>query len=277
MGILAVFFVQSYVSSIEDGARKKFGAEVLVITAKRDIKEMDTIEETMLELKPIPKTFLEPAAMAYTKNENQDAVMARIKELAGSVAIVPIKEGEQITMNKLTEPSIRTGLSPQITPGRRAVTLPVSEISGVAKLVKPGDRVDITAIIEVQANARNNPLATKIAKTVLQDVVVLAVGKHVTNNAPRLLEPDPNSPKLPPKIRNLATNDQFTSVSVEVEPAQAQMLTLLTTGGGQVVLTLRNNDDTERVNMSGVTMGDLLGNDAARVLPPVARSPSGGK
>ena len=63
MAILAVFFVQSYVSNVEDEAKKKFGTEVLAVTAKRDIHEAEDIDETMLELKPVPKRFLEPGAI----------------------------------------------------------------------------------------------------------------------------------------------------------------------------------------------------------------------
>src|SRR5262249_14988078 len=39
MAAAAVFMVSSYVNSIEDESRKKFGTEVLVVKAKRDIKE----------------------------------------------------------------------------------------------------------------------------------------------------------------------------------------------------------------------------------------------
>ncbi|MCC7441636.1 MAG: Flp pilus assembly protein CpaB [Bdellovibrionales bacterium] len=281
MGILAVFFVQSYVTSIEDGARKKFGTEVLVVAAKQDIEEMGTIDETMLELKPIPKTFLEPAAMAYTKGEDEQAIQAKIKELAGYVASVPIRQGEQLTLNKIVEPSIRTGLAPQVTPGRRAIAIQVNDISAVSKLLKPGDRVDLTAVVEVQANARANPLATKLAKTILQDIVILAVGQSVTNNAPRIFEKDGSSTKAPLKMRSLVTYNQYTTVTIEVEPAQAQMLALL--NAGALVLTLRNNDDSERVGLAGMTMMDVLGADAVKILPPppqaapVARKPAGGK
>ena len=59
---LAVFFIQSYVSSIEENVSKRFGTEVLVVTAKKDIKELETIEETALEFQMIPKKFLQPSA-----------------------------------------------------------------------------------------------------------------------------------------------------------------------------------------------------------------------
>lgn len=253
MAVIAVFFVQSYVSSIEEQAKKKFGTEVLVLTAKRDIKEMETLNETMLQLKLIPKSFLEPAAISFEKREEDAETTKSLKALAGTIAVVPIKKGEQVTNNKLTEPSIRTGLAPQVTPGRRAVAIPVGETTGVAKLVKPGDRVDVIAIVDPGGGKDQ-----KIAKTVLQDVVVLAVGRAVTNNAARTVEFDGFSGKE--KVRSLTDDFSFASVTLEVEPVQAQLVALLLANGeSSLTVSLRNNDDTERYNLGVTTFGDLLG------------------
>src|SRR5947209_3955150 len=137
MAIIAVFMVQSYVQSIEEQTHKKFGEEVLVVQAKVDIKEGVDINEKMLELKPIPKQFREPGAIFFPAEASSDSETSAgnkgIKSLgaAGMVALVPIHKGEQISYNKMIEPGLRTGLAPQVTPGRRAMAVPVSEISGV--------------------------------------------------------------------------------------------------------------------------------------------------
>ena len=263
MAALAVFFVQSYVESIEEAAKKKFGTEVLVVKAKTDIKEMETIDDTMLELGRIPKRFLEPNAISYRNREDTSAVVADMKNLSGMIAILPIKEGEQISNNKLTHPGLRTGLAPQVTPGKRAISIPVNELTGVAKLMKPGDRVDLIAVLDPGGGKEN-----KIAKTILQDVVVLAVGKYVTNNAARKIERDPRSGKI--SVKPIATFEGFGSITVEVEPAQAQMLSLIVQGGNQLVVTLRNNDDSDRVGVAGVMIADVLGADASRIVKKTA-------
>ena len=258
MAVLAVFFVQSYVQSIEEAAKKKFGTEVLVVKAKSDIKEMDTIDETMLELGRVPQRFLEPAALSFRNRDDTDPLLQELKNLAGMIAVVPIKKGEQISMNKLTQPNLRTGLAPQVSPGRRAISIPVNEISGISKLVKPGDRVDLIAVIDAGGGKEN-----KIAKTILQDVVVLAVGRNVTNNAARTIESDAKG-KI--KVKSLMEFDGFASVTVEVEPVHAQMLSLLVQGGNAIVMALRNNDDTERVGIAGIMVSDILGADASRIV-----------
>jgi pilus assembly protein CpaB len=259
MAVIAVFFVQSYVSSIEDEAKKKFGTEVLVVTAKRDVKEMETINETMLQLRLVPKRFLEPSAISYDKKEEDKETARSLRALAGSVAVVPIKKGEQISSTKIAEPSIRTGLAPQITPGKRAVSIPVNETTSVAKLVKPGDRVDVIAIVD-PGGGRDR----KIAKTILQDVIVLAVGRSITNNAARIVEADPYTGK--DKVRSLVDDFSFSSVTVEVDPGQAQTIALLLANGeASTSIALRNNDDGDRFNLGATTFEDLLGPDIRRI------------
>jgi pilus assembly protein CpaB len=127
MAGIAVFFVMSSVSSIEEQAKQKFGDEVTVLVAKGDIKEMDTILDTMIEPKSVPKRFVVPAAIAFNtqvKEDSNDYAM-ETKRIIGNVAVVPIKKGEQLSLNKITEPSMRTGLSPQVTPGKRAMSISV--------------------------------------------------------------------------------------------------------------------------------------------------------
>lgn len=265
MAVMAVFFVQSYVSSIEEEQKKRFGTEILVLTAKRDIKEMETINETMLQFKLIPKRFLEPAAVSFERREEDKETARSLKDLAGTIAVVPVKKGEQITNNKISQPSIRTGLAPQITPGKRAVAIPVGEVTGVSKLVKPGDRVDLIAIVDPGGGKEN-----KVARTVLQDVVILSAGRNVTNNAARLIEADPMSGKE--KVKSLAEDFSFATVTIEVDPMQAQTLALLLANGDtSLSVSLRNNDDGERYNLGATTFTDLLGPDAARVRVPAGR------
>lgn len=263
MAGVAVFFVMSSVSSIEDEAKKKFGDDVTVLVAKNDIKEMDSILDGMIEPRVIPRRFVEPSAIAFNtlvKEDSNDYAM-ETKRIIGNVAIVPIKKGEQLSLNKITEPSMRTGLAPQVSPGKRAISVTVDETSGVAKLIKPGDRVDIIAVIDpgTSAGGRDN----KIAKTLFQDIVVLAVGRNITNNLARKIELDAITGKA--KVRSLTEFDGFSSVTLEVDPNQAQLLAAITSSSmNRLVFTLRNNDDTDRTNMMSVRAVDAL-SDGLRV------------
>ena len=270
MAGIAVFFVMSSVSSIEEQAKQKFGDEVTVLVAKSDIKEMDTILDTMVEPKSVPKRFVEPAAIAFTsqvKEDSADYAMGT-KRLIGNVAIVPIKKGEQLSLNKITEPNLRTGLAPQVTPGKRAISISVGETESVAKLIKPGDRVDIIAVIDVGATGGRDG---RLAKTVFQDVVILAVGRSITNNLARKISMDPSSGKS--TVHSLSEYDGYSSVTLELDPGQAQLVAaIVASPQNKLILTLRNNDDTDRTALGNARALDAF--DAPRA---PASAPGGGR
>lgn len=256
---IAVFFVSSYVTSIEEKNKKIYGTEVLVVKANKDIREQETINETVLELAAIPKRYLEPSAISFQNvNPEDKETQKSMKTLVGTVALVPIKKGEQITFNKVTEPSIRTGLASQIAPGRRAVSLPITETTGVAKLIKPGDRVDVIAIIKTGVGAES-----RIGKTLFQDVSVLAVGQSVTNNIMRLVELDPVNGRE--RVKSLTEDSSFNTITIELEPAQAQVMSFIASNSENIItLTLRNADDTDRVNFETLSLEDVVGSEFMR-------------
>ncbi len=72
MAVLAVFFVSSYVTSIEDATKVKFGTDVLVVVAKRDIKEMETLNDTTWEFQTMPKMYVEPTAVFFEGKKPTD-------------------------------------------------------------------------------------------------------------------------------------------------------------------------------------------------------------
>jgi pilus assembly protein CpaB len=260
MAGIAVFFVMSSVSSIEDEAKKKFGDDITVLVAKTDIKEMDTILDGMIEPKSVPKRFVEPSAIAFNtlvKEDSPDYAM-EVKRVIGNIAVVPIKKGEQLSMNKINEPNMRTGLAPQVAPGKRAISINANETESVGKLIKPGDRVDVIAVLDGGGGA--GARESKVAKTILQDIVILAVGRNITNNIARKLEVDGSNGKT--RVKSLTEFDGFSSVTLEVDPAQAQMIAAIMGGNAnKLVLSLRNNDDTDRTNLPTVRALDALGGD----------------
>lgn len=261
IALLSVFLVSSWVGDVEERAQKRYGTTVRVVKAKIDIKESQTITEDMIGRENIPKSFLEPSAIYFedaAKDANSEEENNKsLRSLVGSVALVPIKKGEQLSYNKITEPGIRTGLSPQVSPGRRAIAMNVTNQSSVSKLIKPGDRVDVIAVLDMGGGKEN-----KVSKTILQDVVVLSVGQNVTNNIPRKLEMEGSKVAY----RSLNEDTSFDTVTLEVEPEQAQVVALVAgNGDSALTLVLRNNDDTERKNFGSTMMSDILGNDAGRV------------
>ncbi len=253
LALFAVFMVYSFISSKEDEYKTRYGSEMGVVVAKRDIKEMDEIHDNMIEIVSKPKMFIEPG---MTKSK---------EEVSGFIATVPIRKGEQITLNKIASPGIKTGLSRQVTPGKRAVSIPVDDYSAVNRLIKPGDRIDLVAVIDPPGATKGS----QISKIVAQDILVLAVGEWAASTAPRKTEKDDATGKDLVINLNIARN--YSTISVEVDPTIAQYVALLRSTGSQFTVTLRNNDDTERVMVGGTNLIDVLGTDAAKIRNPAGQ------
>lgn len=225
-GALAVFLVYSYSQENKAQLDKKFSANVRVIVAAKDIAEMQTIDDTMITTKEIPEDFLQPN---YTKNTD---------EVIGQVAGIPIKAGEQILLNKLLSPGPETGIALQVSPTKRAVTIPVDEMRAVAKLIRPGDRVDILASLEIGKGIN----ARREVSTILSDVPVLATGLTVINNLPRIFEIDPSGKSV--SGQSLVGDTKYSTITVEADPQKAQDLVyILSTSPGNIFFLLRNPND----------------------------------
>lgn len=249
---MAVMMIYSYVSSTEEAYREQYGKEVTVVVAKREIKELEVLDETNLTTKPMPSTFKQPGT-------SKD-----IKDFIGSLAIAPIAKDEQMTRTKVTQLGARTGLARQVAIGKRAVAVRVSDETGVAKLIKPGDRVDVLAFTDPSGTGNKLQIETR---TILQDVMVLATGKYVANTVPAILEVDPMKANSKSKL-NLSEYTQFSNVTLEVDPFQAQALVFASTQLNGIYLILRNNDDNMKEELQKTKMVDLMGKDGANIVVP---------
>lgn len=238
--LFAMLLIYSYSQEKKAEYDKKFGAAKRVLIASKDILEMQTIDDTMVQIEERPTEYVQPGAI-----ENpEDAV--------GLIAATPLKKGEQVLVTKLLSPGPNTGLSLQVAPSKRALTIPVDDARGIAKLVRPGDRVDILTAIEAGSGA-----SRKIeVKTLLQDIPILATGIQVTNNIPRSLEPDGK------QFRNLRGDLSFSTVTVEVMPQEAQdLITIMATSPGSIYLTLRHPSDRLKKEIRSSSLDSVLSNN----------------
>lgn len=239
---IALFMVDSYIDGKEAKYKQQYGNEVRVVVAKTDIRELELIDDRKVAVIAVPKKYKMPGA--FTDAET----------LYNTIAAVPIKKGEQITKPRITYPGARSGLSRQVSVGKRALSVQVSEGQAVSKLIKPGDRVDVLTLIDY-AGGRKEKLKVK---TVLQDVYILATGLNVTKEIPLV------GMKVDKEIRkmNLNSYTNFNTVTMELSPYEVQKMIFLITAGTGIYLSLRNNDDKAIERISGTRLYDVLGEDA---------------
>lgn len=239
---LAVYMVQSYIEGREAKFKEEYGNMVPVVIAKVDIKELELIDDRKVQMITVPKKYRMNGA--FDKQDN----------LYNTIAAVPIKKGEQITKPRVTYPGARSGLSRQVSIGKRALSIQVSEGQAVSKLIKPGDRVDVLTLIDYAGGKKEK---MKV-KTVLQDVYVLATGLNVTKELPLI------GMKVDKEVRSMNLNNytNFNTVTIELSPYEVQKMIFLITAGRGIYLSLRNNDDKTIERISGTRLFDVLGEDA---------------
>jgi pilus assembly protein CpaB len=124
----------------------------------------------MLETKVIPNRFVEPSAVTS------------LDRVSGMKVVVPIHKGEQITLNKLATVAQARGESlAMATPvGKRAITISVDQITGLSGMIKPGDYVDVIALLPIPVQRGDNKQTTQVATIPLfQKVLVVAVGNEL--------------------------------------------------------------------------------------------------
>lgn len=244
LAAVAVLMIYSYIDSRESELISEYGNMTPVVVAREDIKELEIIDDRKVRLENIPAKFQMPGHFK------------RVEDLYNTIAAVPIKKGEQITVPRVTYPGSQSGLSRQISIGKRALSIQLTESQSVSRLIKPGDRVDILALIDYAAGKREK---LKV-KTVLQDILILSTGLYVTNSVPIVNIQGENKTSRQMKL-NSYTN--YNTVTLELTPFEVQKLQFLIAGGGNLTLSLRNNDDKTIERISGTRLYDVLGEDAA--------------
>lgn len=241
LAIVAVLMVNAYISSRESELLQLSEMKD-VLVANRDIPANLVIDEQIIERIQVPSKYVQPKAISD------------VKEVVGRVAAVPIAQGTQIVGPQL-EDAGRTALAYEVPRGRRAVTLAISDVTGVGGLIRPGNFVDIIGTFNfgrptsVQGGAMQYADERTETRTLMQNVFVVAV-----NQEHRRERPAPRRPVLPEELPEEPEPPEARSVNnvtVLVAPAQVQEL-ILAQEIGQLTLALRSNLDAGQVVDLGV-------------------------
>ncbi len=178
-----------------------------------------------------------------------------LKLLETRVARTTIQAGEPIMEAKLAPPGTQGGLSAVVAQGKRAMTVRVNDVVGVAGFAMPGNFVDILVNTQGEktrgANADKDP---SISKIVLEHILVLAIAQEASRDDTKA------------KVVN--------AVTLELSPEQTETLDLARSVG-TLSLVLRNQVDPATAPTGGATKTSLLGL-APEPLPvpvPVAKAP----
>ena len=217
LGLVAAVYANNWV-----GQRTQIAANKVVVAAV-DIPAGSRLEPEMLTTIDWPSSALPNGAVT-----DPALLKARVVKL-------DVVRGEAVIEGKLAPVGTTGGLSAVIAEGKRAMTVRVNDVVGVAGFALPGNYVDIL----VHAQRDEGKGETKpISKTVLEHVLVLAVAQEAGRDDTK------------PKVVN--------AVTLELSLADSEKLDLARSIG-TLSLALRNQTDEATVSTAGFTRNDLLG------------------
>jgi pilus assembly protein CpaB len=154
-------------------------------------------------------------------------------QVMGRGVITHVSANEPLMTAKLADKEAGGGLPIVIPEGKRAVSVKVDEVIGVAGFVLPGTRVDV--LVTLTPGADREEAATRV---ILQNVQTLASGQTIQKNA----NGEPQA---------------ATVITLLVTPEEAEKLTLAATEG-QIQLALRNTLDMAEVETDGIKAATLV-------------------
>jgi len=163
-----------------------------------------------------------------------DGAFAKVQDLIKDgrrVVLSPLVRNEPVVASKVTEPGQRGTLSTMIEEGKRAVTVPVDDVRGVAGFVFPGDFVDVAL-----TRTNGNEGSQNFSEVILQHVKVLAIDQTAGDRQDH------------PTVAR--------AVTVELSSAEALKI-LLATNVGKLSLILRQAAEAESGPNERVTEHDL--------------------
>jgi pilus assembly protein CpaB len=144
-----------------------------VLVAKKALPVGTIIDASMVDYENWPKNSVQPSFFVQGSADSDPA------KLLGTVVRYPVTAGQPITRGSLVGPEDRGFLAAALSPGMRAVTVPVTASSGLAGFVFPGDRVDLVLTEDVTGSGDGTPL--KVSETIVRNVRVLATDQRFTD------------------------------------------------------------------------------------------------
>ncbi len=109
--------------------------------------------------------------VAVPEKDMPRAAVLDVKLVDGHALLYPVTMNEPLTTAKLSSMKGAEGLPATIDNGMRAVSIPITDVSGAAGLIQPRSRVDVLF-------TRPGSMAEALTTTVLEDVMVLSVGRN---------------------------------------------------------------------------------------------------
>ncbi len=216
-GLVAMFGVRSYVANKTQAPPPVATGNVAI--AATDISPGNALNAASVKIVSWPHELIPPQSAST------------LQQVDSRVAVMPISNGEPVLFSKLAPVGTAAGLSSLLEESKRALTVRVDDVSGVAGFIHPRDKVDVLVDMKIQG------AVDSFSKTILQNITVLTIGQTWEQKDSK------------PVVVN--------TVTLEVDPQQAEVLNLASSEG-KIRLALRGRRNDTLVETTGVASSDLF-------------------
>ena len=190
-----------------------------VVIAIRDLPTGTLLREEDLQAHSVPRSGLTGEPVSPDDDE--------WKRIIGRKIRFPIAAKQPILWTYVDVPNrARSGLSPTISKGSRAISIPVGGVTAVSGLIQPDDSVDVLGTFTLPSAAAG--ASETVTMTILENVQVLAVGTRLATS---------------PMASRSETASGYSMITLEVSPGEAELLVFAGQMKGKLTLSLRNPSD----------------------------------
>jgi pilus assembly protein CpaB len=203
-----------------------------VLVARKALPVGTIVDAEAFAYQPWPKELMQSAYYVEGAPDGDP------KNLLGTVVRNAITAGQPVTRGSLVGPQDRGFLAAALSPGMRAITVPVSASTSVAGFIFPGDHVDMVLTQQVKGGGDGPPL--QVSETIMRNVRVLATDQRIDQKN--------EDGKIIVKT--------FSNVTIEVTPKIAEKITVAQSLG-TLSLSLRSLADNSAELERAVAAGDV--------------------
>lgn len=223
VGLLAAVGTQRYIRAQVDAveARTRHQETVRVVVAKDDLGKGTKLSPDTMAIREVPREWAHSNAITPDQFERAE----------GAALALPAHKGEPVLWAQLEERKAPS-FSARLAAGRRAVTLPVDEISSLSGMVEPGDLIDI--IVSARKGSR------QVTFALLQGVQVLATGTRVSHKSEDGAERG------------------YTTITLDTTPEEAKRV-IAAREIGRITALLRAPEDRAAISTERTDASTLLG------------------
>lgn len=236
VGILAAFLAMQYLKLREAALKAEYEKSdsnmVRVVVAKTNLKAGTVLNSSNLAGRKIPGVYVHKHAVPPGK----------FKVIEGRRLMRSLAKGRPLLWTHVTGDQ-RRDFSDVVVSGRRAITIPVDQLSSNENMIQPGNHVDL--YITLPAKLAGGSGDGDVVFPLLQNVEVLATGRRL-------------EPKIQATMRVSYRSKKrgYSTVTLNIKAEEAALLFASVTAG-QISASLRNRNDSGLV-FNSVTPNQIL-------------------